>query len=198
MEETEEFFAHPNRTISQINCPEGVCHENCPYKRLSRIELVRESHKDFGIKRMFPCKEQHKERNNYNSYPKDNLIFSGKMAQQHNVLWCIPVKSRKVFEDVETHECWQLQPWYLTMFHNPAKNYKFLSYDKLYEPFAVGSSELIVPRKKIHVTNVKESPVETIHTADMKSGSYNYRTFGLGHFWADVLPNVFFGKAKSS
>lgn len=184
MEEIGDFV-QPKRTISKANYRDEQ----------SRIELIRESHKDFGTSRMFPCKREHKERNKYNSSSKGNLIFSGTMDEQKNVLWCIPVKSRKVFEDSETHEHWQLQPWYLSIFHNPAKNYKFLSYDQLYEPFASGSSELIVPRKKVNKTNLKETPVETINIGDLKQGSYNYRSFGLAHFWADVLPNIFFGKA---
>lgn len=178
-------FVRPSRSVSSLTIFT---------KSEERAQLVQESLRDFGIKRVFPTKNEHRFRNTFNSLPKQNLLHSGEMEDQPNAFWCIPIRARKVFEDPETHERWQLQPWYLSLFHNPAKNCKLLSMDALYDIRSKGSSEIIIPKKKISKQTVTETAtVETIHTETIIEGSYNYRTHGLSHFWADVLPNVFFG-----
>lgn len=127
-----------------------------------------------------PSKEVHLMRNKFNCFPvhsltKDTSLFS--------------IHKRKFFEiylDETNGTEWVLQPWYLSLFHNPWKNCKFLAYDSSILAGAPGSSEIIVPKKAI-VNGVVE-------VSQITEGSYNFHTKGFKHFQADILPNAIYCK----
>lgn len=132
-----------------------------------------------------PTKLQHSERNKYNEIPKNNIIFTTKRNS----------KGYRVF--IETLEDgiekeWIEQPWYLSIFHNPAVKIKLLSTDQY-----GGSSEITVKKSNINVVDdqTKSSFISVQHII---KGSYNYRDYNLTsqtkHFLADVLPNAIYCK----
>lgn len=135
----------------------------------------------YALQGLVPTYHSHCCRNDFNVAPKDKLEWIDVKINRGRT-------TRQAYFDSATQTKWFVQPWYLSMFHNPAKNYKLVCYDDDALQQAPGSSEIIVP-KSAH--NTKEG---TIDIANMRQGSYNYRAKGIKHYLADVLPVVAYFK----
>jgi hypothetical protein len=133
--------------------------------------------------KIIPDRQTHISRNDYNCFPifelkrlPDTYAISGK-------------KFKYVYHDAVTDSYWIMEPWYLSIFHKPWKNYKFVCFDNDIIPGATGSSEIIVPK------TAALSPEENeFNVTEIQQGSYNFRTNGVAHFFADILPNVLYFK----
>lgn len=137
------------------------------------------------IVKFFPSKYQHISRNKHNIIPVWGLT-STEDKDQHK---------QSIFIDAVGRE-WRKLKWYHALFHNPAKNAKFVYYHCdnknagcAFDPKCTGSSEVIVPKKYIAINPDKS---QTISILNIYSGSYNYKDFRktshFAHFFADVLP----------
>lgn len=128
---------------------------------------------------------QHSTRNNYNKFPKDNIVFT-KIRNERGM---------RVFEEaLENGEIrmWYEQPWYFNIFHHPAVYIKLLCYDEYN-----GSSEIFIKKRDIKIINC-ELGCCVISNEHLVEGSYNYRDYTLTshwkHFWADVFPTAIYCK----
>lgn len=141
-----------------------------------------ESHKWFGC---VPSKGLHLERNEYNCIPEGFLVHQGIMS---------PITGEPVYVDSVTGDIWHQAKWYHNLLHNPISNIKLLNFDKDEDEGSLGSSELIISKKRI--VSLKER--KTIHIKYIKQGSHNFRDYNLAghrlHFYADILPNVIYCK----
>ena len=154
-----------------------------------RSEIIREAIKCIGTRRI-PTRTSHARRNDFNCVPG----VPGAQTVITDTLTTTKIGKRefKVYRDTHTGENWVRMPWWLSMFHNPARNLKFVSYDADIVPHAQSSSEFIVRK-----TSVTTSPIEgrkTIESANILSGSFNFRSRGFPHFLADVLPPLLYLK----
>lgn len=147
-----------------------------------KVKRIRLSHKYFDTG-CVPTRAAHLMRNRMNMYPvfelqklSDVLVVSGK-------------RFVNAYHDGVTDSVWVREPCYLTLFHRPWKNYKFLCHDCDTVPGSKGSSEIIVPKKAAFDGDESSFDVNAI-----TEGSYNYRTRGMAHFWADIIPNVLYFK----
>jgi hypothetical protein len=135
--------------------------------------------------RYVPTKKVHSQRGDYQILPQSpQLIDTGRTRDYGK-------SRRKIFADIATGTEWVMEPWYLNMFHNPARNIKFICPDDTIIEGALGSSECQIPRNDRRMTDEK---IEIYLTAQLKSGSYNFRTRGFAHFFADVLPSIIYCK----
>ena len=132
----------------------------------------------FSKKRLMPTKIEHCIRNTFNKLPESSAMLCDSKRKK---------AMKRVFVDDVTGFEWVLQPWYLTMFHNPAKNCKFLLYEGL------GTSEVILPK----VSKMKIDGFESFPCDQILGGSYNYRAHGVKHWLADVLPVALYWKMIS-
>ena len=141
------------------------------------MEKVVEAIRDLPLKKTWVSKELHFRRNNYNLLPDGVLIC----------------KHQNLFVDA-SGQGWLIMPWYYNMFHNPIKNVKMLHMDSNFVGDALGSSEIIVPKKSIQKNTHNGS--KFIVNTDIKEGSYNYRdgyaSSHWKHFVADIFPNVIY------
>jgi len=128
-----------------------------------------------------PSKKLHFDREMYNMVPMSDLILSHSKT----------AKGKRIFVDAETSYRWQEMPWYVNLFHNPARNIKLLLLDTDFSSLAVSSSEIIVPRKKAK---------GIIKIEDVRSGSFNFHDFNLlgqwKHFLADAWPFAIYPKCR--
>lgn len=148
------------------------------------MDKVIQSIKSLPLEKTWVSKDLHFNRNEFNMTPDGVLI--GKDGANN-----VP----NIFVD-DQGQGWLKMPWYYTIFHNPLKNVKLLHLDSNFVGNALGSSEIIVPKKKIQKDNAKGTMY--ILNKDVKQGSYNYRDGYVSsqwkHFVADVFPNVIYWK----
>ncbi len=104
---------------------------------------------------------------------------------KHNVL---PSKHLKlVKEDIyidEDRKTWMKRPFYLSLLHNPLKNYVFETISSK----KVSSSEAIIKKSNFDKGVMK-----------FENGSFNFFSsynHPVDHFFADVLPDVLYGVSK--
>jgi len=145
----------------------------------------------YGKNRFMPSAREHASRNNFNMRPSPTSYLD-KVSNEKN-------QKRELFQDRETNVLWERQPWYLNMFHAPWKNHKFLALDSEVISDAAGSSEILIPKKarfSSTVTDNADSVTNITYPCDeiKKGGSYNYRTKGVKHFFADILPVLIYWK----
>lgn len=146
-----------------------------------RLKKITEVLSIFGKTRCFPSRALHARRNDFNVVPSSmsTLLETDRRKGKH-----------LIYIDSETGTHWVRQPWYLTMFHKPWRNYKFLAYDNDINPSARGSSEIIIPKRAKSVLDTDQR--ECFDCSKIKTGSYNFRSYGLAHYVADVLPVVLY------
>jgi hypothetical protein len=128
---------------------------------------------------LISSRETHLMRNEFNVFPSSLVLESNTFSIQGK-------RFDKVFSDVESGMEWVKMPWHLSIFHQPWKNYKFVSFDSNIVPGSPGSAELITPKKSIIEGKV--------NLAESKPGSYNFKHSGFGHFLSDVLPTLIYCK----
>ena len=139
----------------------------------------------FGRKRLMPTRNVHLHRNDFNCVPNSMATIAKTLETKF-----IGKKPCEVYRDSLTGCKWVKMPWYLSLFHNPAKNLKFMAFDNDIIASATSSSEFIISKAK--------GSIETFAGSDIKKGSYNFRTNGIRHFWADIFPVVVYCKCIGS
>lgn len=156
-----------------------------PLKRRDKIHLAIEA---FGHDKFIPSMAVHRMRDQFNCVPEPEADITETTLTRR-----VFKKECKVYRDSITGAQWVRLPWWLSLFHNPARNYKFISYDSDLVPCALSTSEFIVPKAAS-----KPSPIENrkrYKGCDIKRGSFNYRAHGPRHWLADVLPAGFYCRA---
>lgn len=145
-------------------------------------------------KKLLPSVQAHFERNNYNCIPgeagrlTENAV---EYSEEGCCECCCKAQHLQVFRDTFTASNWVIQPWWLSVFHKPWKNFKLIAHDHDVTEGALGSSEIIIPKSAV----LKDEDGNlTINCSEIVRGSYNYRTRGARHFFADVLPSVLYCK----
>lgn len=144
-----------------------------------RERVIRQARTRIG-RRWIPSKQTHCDRARYNSVPVGPLLR----------------QEGSVYVDAASKERWVLQPWYLSVFHRPARRHKLLSYNSQYVAGDAGASELVVAQSRAPRTGRRSAP-EIIRAEQFTlQGSYNYNARGLKHFFSDVLPFALFCRCK--
>lgn len=185
-EEYEQYYDMDNNENTQPI----ITIEELAKQRLAEIEAEiqeAEAKKEnplliFPEDKMIPTWDAHTKRDDYQCFPTGILRSNG----------------GKIFYD-ENNKEWFRVPWYLNLFHNPAKNIKLIHFDYHDKSGAVGSSEIIVSKSLIKKGALKGFVSIDTSKIDLDSGSYNFRdmyvTSHWRHFWADVYPAIIYNES---
>ena len=154
-------------------------------KSLMRSNKILNAMESFESNKWIPHKALHARRNDFNYTPDADAEIVDTLTTRR-----IGRKDFNVYRDNVTGAKWIKMPWWLSLFHNPARNHKFVAYDSDVIPTAQSSSEFIV-RKKCVITFMEH---KTYRGKDIQKGSFNFRARGMRHFFADILPVVIYCK----
>lgn len=119
---------------------------------------------------------------NYDKIPTKKVHMN---RNKHNVL---PSKRLKLVKDDiyvdENRKTWMKRPFYLSLFHDPLKNYVFETINSK----KASSSEAIIKKSNFDKGVMK-----------FENGSFNFyssHNHPVDHFFADVLPDALYGVPK--
>lgn len=152
----------------------------------AREDKIVEAMQSFGAKRWFPSRELHARRNEFNFVPQADAEITDTGDTRR-----IGRTDCKVYRDSLTGWLWVRMPWWRALLHNPVRNHKFLAFDDDIVAHAPSSSEFIVPKAKA-LTIIEGR--KTYQASDMSPGSYNFKTLGARHYFADVFPPALYCK----